>query len=179
MSSPQLVYIDASVLGYALLPHPSKNQSCVTKARAFFNDINIGKYLGIISTITELEFLGVAKRLITKAVNRPITKQEEQTAMNDLKQYTQQLGIGLDDSDVLSIDNLGNPNLVSGATIVIERSVPYFYQKRFEWKQMGGTDALTVNLAIRLNAQLLATFDRGFYGLRSSSIRPLIVQDAY
>lgn len=184
MSSPQLVYVDTSVLGFALLPHNKNSQHQVTyarRARAFLHDINIGRYRGIISTLTELEYLGAAKRLITMDANRPITKQEEDTAMKDLKKYTIQLGIGLGDSDVLAIDNLGNPNLVSNSKSIMVSSIPYYHPhgKDPGWKQIGGTDALTVNIAIQLNAQLIATFDRGFAGLNNPSIKPLIVQDRY
>jgi hypothetical protein len=40
-------------------------------------------------------------------------------------------------------------------------------------------DALMINLAITIRADLFATFDMGFKGFRDSSIAPLIISETY
>lgn len=182
MSNNTLVYIDASVLVYGLLPASSSRQKGVQKAREFFLDIERGKYQGIISTLTEIEYLGCAKRAITRSRNRQITPKEEQVVKDDLGNFLNNLGIGLSDSDLLITDAKRNPTLFSSTFSVMNTSRPYFdcqAQKEHRWKNIGGTDALMVILATRLNAQFIATFDRGLMSIDSSQIKPLIISDAY
>jgi predicted nucleic acid-binding protein len=179
LSNIPLVYIDASVLAYAILPHDDNKEPSVRKARKFLKDIEVGKYRGIISTITEIEYVGAAKRLISKASNRKITLHEQSTAIKDFEEYTEQLGIGIGDSDSLAINGVASSDLFSDAKTMINNSFPYFHMHAGTWKNIGGTDALTVSLAIRLNAELFATFDRGFYGLNSPALKPLIIPDEY
>jgi predicted nucleic acid-binding protein len=179
LSNPPLVYIDASVFGYRLLPHDNNKLRSIQKSKGFFEDIEKTKYNGIISTVTELEYIGMVKRLISKQRKRQITDQEEQTALNDFELFTEQLGIGLTDSDDLAVDLFGISNIFSNSKTIIKRSHPYFHQQAGTWKNIGGTDALTISLAIRSNAQYFATFDRGFKGLNNLSITPLIIPDRY
>jgi hypothetical protein len=177
--NPPLVYIDTSVFGFRLLPHDTEKLHSVQKSKGFFEDIETGKYSGIISTITELEYTGMAKRLISRQRKNRITPGEEQIVMDDFKQFTEQLGIGVANSDELAVELSGNSNLFCKSKAIIKRSYPWFHQQAGLWKNIGGTDALTVRFAILLNAQYFATFDRGFNGLNDSLITPLVISDIY
>jgi hypothetical protein len=125
------------------------------------------------------EFLALAKRLISRTANRQITHNEELTVVNDFTMFSEPLGIALYNSDLLIVNGFGNSSLFSNAKGVIETSCLYFDQQPSLWKIIGGTDALTVSLAILVNANLIATFDRGFKGLNNPSIAPLIIPEVY
>jgi hypothetical protein len=48
-----------------------------------------------------------------------------------------------------------------------------------QWKMIKSVDSLAITIAIRTGADLFATFDEGFRGLKSSHIIPFIVSDMY
>jgi hypothetical protein len=119
----------------------------------------------------------VAKRLISQNNKNQISLNEEQVAMGDLISLIQTLGIGLVDADQITTDIFGRPKIFSAAGDIVRVSVPFYGKDN--WKMIKSVDSLTITIAILIGANLFATFDEGFKGLRNQHITPLIIQDAY
>jgi hypothetical protein len=99
--------------------------------------------------------------------------------VDDFTQFTQRLGIGLSDSDLIAIDDSSSVGIFKIADVTMQSSIPFYYSKRDQWKIIGGADAILINLAIRSGANMFATFDRGFKGLQNTNILPLIIPEVY
>jgi hypothetical protein len=162
-----------------LLRDPKYQGMLLNKATSFFNDIQSGKYLGIISKFTETEYRSVVKKVISSLNSQSITSIEEKTALDDFEQFTQRLGIGLTNSDLIAIEDSSNIGIFEIADVTMQSSIPFYHSKRKEWKIIGGADAILINLAIRSGATMFATFDRGFKGLQNTNISPLIIPEVY
>ena len=184
MSSTQLVYVDTNVFSTYLLPYPNpkSKQLLVQQAtKQFFLDIENGKYLGIISTLTEIEYRGIAKKLISQRKNRSVSSLEEQSAMRDFNLFVEKLGIGLINSDRIALDNAsGKYNIFESTEQVVKASNPIHvnYESKL-WKMIRSIDALMLNMAVRARATLFATLDTGFRGINNTFITPLIIPDVY
>lgn len=177
MSGNQLVYIDTNVFAIILLPHPLSQDAYIKQANEFMGDIENGKYTGITSTLTEMEYRGVAKRRISDKKKGEISHLEEEFSMGDFNRLIYEMGIGLIDADIIAPDISGELKLFRNSDNTIQKSRPVHVNG--QWKMIRSMDALMVNLAIRARANLFATFDRGFRGLGDSSITPLIISEAY
>jgi predicted nucleic acid-binding protein len=81
MASQQTVYIDTHVFAYVLLRDPQYKGMLADKATRFFNDIQSGKYLGIISTFTETEYRSVVKKVISSL--RQSKKKQQWTILHN------------------------------------------------------------------------------------------------
>jgi len=183
VSTVSLVYIDVMAFVYRLIPNPKyKQMEYFQNTINFFEDIETGKYQGVISTFTEIEYRGLVKKIISHITRNKITPQQEELIMKDFEQFIMDLVIDVNDADLLTTDSLGNSNLFKSTSNIMEESDPYFHKQAKEndqWKNIGGADALALNLAIRCGAQRFATFDRGFKGVNNPSISPLIIQEEY
>jgi hypothetical protein len=128
VSNIQLVYVDTNVFSIHLLPYPSSKpkQLLIQQAtKQFFLDIENRKYLGIISTLTEIEYRGVVKKLISQRKNRSVSSLEEKRAMCDFNLFVEKLGIGLIDSDRIALDNAsGKYNIFKSTEQVVKTSNP-------------------------------------------------------
>jgi predicted nucleic acid-binding protein len=102
VSSRQLVYVDTNIFAILLLPHPQSKDQYVKQAKKFIEDIEGGKYTGITSTLTEMEYRGVAKRIISEKKKGQVSLQEEESAMDDFSHFIHQLGMGLIDADIIA-----------------------------------------------------------------------------
>jgi len=174
------VYIDTHVLAYRLLT--SYNAGLQSKSVKFFKDIETGKYRGIVSTLTRLEYRGVVKKVLSNYCNRAISAYEEQVALDDFDEFLENMGIGLVDADLLSRDSSGMiSDIIQKSEDILIPASPIYNPRAMKcpWTAMGGADALITNLAIRCDADYLATFDRGFKGLNSPYISTIIVPEVY
>lgn len=182
ISTPNLVYIDTHVFAYRLLSYAYSNKpkisNMIIQAGKFFQDIQNGKYQAIISTFTETEYRSVVKKVISKYMKRSITPQEEIEAINDFHVFNTTMEIGLSDSDIIAYNNdINRYDIFSEVEQTIQNNVePYYHD---EWRVIGGADAILLNLALRSGANMIATFDIGFKGLRHPSIQVLIISDIY
>ena len=176
----EVVYIDANVFAYRLLKDPNYD-NFLNLSTSFFDDIDTGKYRGVTSTYTKIEYIGILKKVISYIRQSYITPIEEQIALDDFQQFVDGLEISLTDADALACDGL-NSTLFHLTSETLRSTKPYFHKKateRRQWMNMGGADALQINLAMRSGANRFATFDRGFKGLNNPSIIPLIIQEEY
>lgn len=176
MSSGLRTYIDTNVFVYMLIPDPAYSGEYLRKSKKFFQDITLGLYEGIISTYTETEYKGVVKKVISEINKCHITPKEENLALTDFRNLIATAGIGITDSDSL-LKNSIKMDIFQAADLIVDSSGPIHHANH--WKNIGGSDAIIVDLAIRSGASRLATFDRGFKGLNSSLIKPIIVQECY
>ena len=176
----EVVYIDTMVFAYRLLPNPNYG-NLASQSSSFFDDVDAGKYQGITSTFTITEYQGIVKRVISFLKKREINPSEERTALDDFQTFIGGLDINLNDADGLVYR--GETSTLFYATgQTLSTTKPYFRSEapeRREWKNVGAADALQVVLATRSGARRFATFDRGFVGLNSPSITPLIIQEEY
>jgi predicted nucleic acid-binding protein len=178
-SQQQLVYIDTNVFAILLLTHPNSQDPCVKQATNFIQDIVNGKYIGITSTLTtEIEFRAVAKRKISEKKERQVSIQEEQTAMQNLNNFIATRGIGLVNADVIAPDAYGRLRIFAAAGDTVRMSKPIPANKG-KWKMIRSVDCLMINIAIRIGAELFATFDGGFREWINPRITPLIISDVY
>jgi predicted nucleic acid-binding protein len=178
--SSQLVYIDTNVFAILLLPHPQSQDPCVKQAYRFIEDIESGKYTGITSSLTEMEYRGVVKRRLSEKKGCQVSTQEEDAAMYDFSNFIQELGIGVMDADIVALDRSANTvqlRLFTLSANTVQNSSPCYINN--QWKMIRSVDALTINIAVKTKADLFATFDRGFKGLSNSFITPLIISEVY
>ncbi len=171
-----MVYIDANVFAYRLLPGYSNQQ--VRQATDFFLDIEIGQFQGTLSSFTEQEFRGVAKKMISKAKSQSISPQEEQTAMQDLEEFINRLGLIRTDSDQLN-HHPNMQNIFAESNQMLIPAQPKLRQPKNEWRAIGASDAILISLAIRSGADHIATFDFGFKGMVNSTISLLYIPEEY
>jgi predicted nucleic acid-binding protein len=177
---PEVVYIDTMVFAFRLLPNPNYGKSA-NQSTSFFDDLDAGRYRGITSTFTRIEYSGIVKRVVSYLKKREASPIEEQIALNDFQQFVDGLQIDLSDADTLAYHNLKS-TLFYATAETLRTTKPFFHKEaseRHQWKNIGGADALQINLAIRSGAKRFATFDRGFKGLNNPSITPLIIQEEY
>jgi predicted nucleic acid-binding protein len=183
VSGTSRVYIDANVFAYRLISHPSYLGWLFQKSDKFFQDIISSKYEGVISNWTELEYRGLIKKVLSDIKKGALTQLEESTAMNDFTHFLAQLGIGIMDSDILSINSSQQADLFKSTTSIIGNSIPIYRSNsnpnQNPWRSIGGADGLMVNLAIRSGASYLATFDRAFAGLNNPNLKTIMVPDVY
>jgi hypothetical protein len=99
------------VFAYRLLANP--NYGILKKqSMSFFDDIDDGIYVGITSTFTEIEYIGIIKKVISYLKKRPLTPKEEQDALDDFQDLINGLGIHLRSADELSSeDNIKSTNV--------------------------------------------------------------------
>jgi len=186
MSSPALVYIDTMLFVYELIKNPNRSDNVAnlaSKANKFFQDIVNGIYEGVTTTFTELEYKGVVKRALSNISKSSLTKNQELDAASAFRSFIRQTGIMLMDADILSIASVGRVDLFSSTYPIIDKSNPHYDPHgptdSNPWRSIGGSDGITVNLAIRTNAKFIATSDEAFRQLNNSSLQPLLIQDSY
>jgi predicted nucleic acid-binding protein len=178
MSQIPLVYVDTNIFTAYLISNPQSRFEQSEQAERFFNDIQQGKYSGITSTITQLEFLGNAKRIISQLRKKPIQPFEETISMSTFDSFLDQVGIGFVDVDILLYDP---PLRIFSNCLRIVRGADPVSLRPFsnDWKMIKSVDSISLHVAIQCKAKLFATFDRGFSGLRNQPILPFIISEQY
>ena len=140
----------------------------------FFEDIENGKYIGIVTTFTISEYLAVIRGLLCKKRNKKITSLEIMTAKTKLEQFINQMGIVLYDSD-----NLATKHAVfADCENMIESDEPALGRHDRKWHYLKGADALHLAFARSVNAEAIATFDEDFRGA-CGTVSPLIISEVY
>ena len=90
----------------------------------------------------------------------------------------QQWKLDLSDADFMAYNNnINRYDIFSEVDQTIQNNVePYYHDK---WRVIGGADAILLNLALRSGANMIATFDMGFKGLKHPFIQALVIPDIY
>ncbi|MEM2882468.1 MAG: type II toxin-antitoxin system VapC family toxin [Candidatus Bathyarchaeia archaeon] len=168
------VYIDTMVFIYQLGPQTPLSE----KARAFFRDVEGGKYIGVTSSFTVAELIAVYKELLCRARGTQIISP---TDMLEIKRrmdvFLNKMGIVLYDADELATV-LGKSTIFADCERILEEAMPIRGSRDGRIRVIGGADALHIAMAIRANAELFGTFDEGFKG-SGSWLPPLLLSEAY
>jgi predicted nucleic acid-binding protein len=161
------------VFVYHFLSSP-RNETLTSKSNSFLKDIEKGKYIGIITTFTIAEYLGVIKGVLCSKRNKQVSAGEIMAIKSKFEQFITQMGITLYDSDSLA----SKKPIFSECENVIERSTAFKGKHDRKWHHIRGADALHVAFALSVNAEAIATFDDDFRGV-DGAISPLMLFEAY
>jgi len=168
---------------FHLIRNPNKSAKWAFKASKFFQDVVNGIYEGVTTTFTELEYKGVVKRSLSNIHKMQVSPQQESAAALDFRNFIRNAGIMLLDADVLSIASISKVDLFSSTYSIMDNanpnSSPRYPNDQEPWRSIGGSDGITVNLAIRSKAKFIATCDLGYRNLNHSNLQPIIIQDNY
>lgn len=168
---PPKAYIDTMVFIYHFKKH-----ALTSKANNFFNDIEKGKYAGVTTTFTIAEYIGVIRKALTEARNRPPSSTDVSKLRKEIEKFISNMGIIYFDSDALVSPIYGK--LFSSTEKVVENAKPFKNPRTNRWFLVNGADALHVTLAVRAGAELYATFDDDFRGV-DNWIKPLMLFEVY
>ncbi len=176
MLGPATVYIDTNIFVHHLYPTPGdpKEVEVVRRTTMFFQDVENQKYRAVTTTFTLTEYKGAMKRVLSDQQARIATDQEVDQAIQTVESFIRNMGIELFKADDLI--KVGYSTLFADCDRIVEKSTPTLTTKG--WKSIGGADGLLAALADRCAAQLVATLDSGFKGLKGG-VSPLVLWDAY
>jgi len=167
---PPKAYIDTMVFIYHF-----KRHGLTSKADRFFKDIEKGAYAGVTTSFTITEYLGVMRKALTEARNRPLASNDVSRLRREIEKFISDMGIIYFDADTLISPIY---KLFSSTENIVENAQPFRSPRTNRWYLVNGADALHVVLATRAGADLFATFDDDFKGV-SSWIKPLMLFEVY
>jgi predicted nucleic acid-binding protein len=168
---PPKTYIDTMVFIYHFMKH-----GLSSKASKFFKDIEKGKYAGVTTSFTITEYLGVMRKALTEARNKPPTSTDISKLRKEIEEFISDMGIIYFDADTFVSPIYGR--LFSATENVVENARPFRNPRTNRWFLVNGADAMHVTLAVRAGADLYATFDDDFRGV-DSWIKPLMLFEVY
>lgn len=146
---------------------------------SFFKDIEDGNFIGVISTFSIMEYIGVVKSLVSKKLGRKISIAETEALKESFLDFIRKMGILLYNSDDLTINSYSTScSLFSDCENLIESADPTLGSVDRKWHSLKGADALHIILAIRSNATHFATFDDDFRGVKDA-IKMVMVREEY
>lgn len=145
-----------------------------SKAESFFKDIEKGKYIGIISTFTVAEYIGVIRKTLCDKRDRQVTEREILIMKQKIEEFILKMGITLYDADSLA----SRMALFSECERIVEDSDAFKGKRDRKWHCVKGADALHVAFALSVNAESIATFDDDFRGA-SNFINPIMLSEVY
>ena len=167
-------YIDTMIFIY----YTSSSNELGRKSNAFLQDIENGKYIGVVATNTIAEYLAVVKKIRFKRTRKQLSSGDIDKILSDLEMLIQDLGIAVYDADELVINNFGKSTLFSEVEDLI-RSMPCNIGIRDnKVHTLCGADAMSIVFATHIGADLFATFDDDFRNVKNK-IKPLMVWEEY
>lgn len=168
------VYIDTMVFVYFLA---STGGFLYSRATRFMQAMQNQKFIGVMSTFTMTEFVGVMKEILAEVFKRPPTQQEMAKSIKQLDTVIDSYGITLYDADQLAV--LQPSTMFREADSIVLTTDPHLGTLDKEWHSLGGADAINVDLAQRCGAQFIATFDQGFSCLKTTTVKPLVIPQVF
>lgn len=171
VTTPPKAYIDTMVFIYHFMSHRLSS-----KANGFFEDIQKGKYAGVATSFTITEYLGVMRKALTEARNKPPTSADISRLRKEIEKFISDMGIIYFDADKLVTPIYGR--LFSSAENIVENATPFKNPRTNRWYLVNGADAMHVTLAVRAGVDVYATFDDDFRGV-DSWVKPLMLFEEY
>lgn len=150
----------------------SANHNLNSKVTLFFDDIENARYVGVTSSFTKSEFLGVAKQILAEQNNQDPSNSDMGTVENNFDAFVTQLGIEMNDAD-----SLYDSQLFSNCYAIIKNSNAVRGTDG-KWRVIGGADSILLYLAEKTNSSKIATNDDGFKG-NNTSVQPLMIREVY
>jgi predicted nucleic acid-binding protein len=148
------------------------------KSNAFLQDIENGKYIGIVATNTITEYLAVTKRILFQKNHRQLSLNDISKILGELERLINHLGIAVYDSDDLVVNSFGKSTLFSEIENLIRNYPCRIGARDQKAHSLCGADAMSVVFATRIGVNLYATFDEDFKDLKNG-INPLMVWEKY
>lgn len=168
------VYIDTMAFVYKLV---NTRHRYFPQANAFFRDIELGKFVGVISTFELAEFQSAIKSILSQRRNAEMPQGDVDKEMGRLNDFIDKMGIKLYNADVV----LDTRPLVAffRAEQLIGAAKSIKGTWRPDWHTIGGADATHLTIAETIGVESYATFDQGFKGVNGTSVKMLILSEAY
>lgn len=164
------VYIDTMVFLNHLF---NKEHPLHSISARFFLDIENQKYVGITSSFTRSEYLGVIKQLMAEGGDILSDQSKVNNTLKIFDEFIDEMGIEYYDSDELA----STGNLFSDSSDRISTSVPIRGRDK-TWRALNGADSLLLIFAERTGSNSIATNDDGFKGT-TSFVKPLVLREIY
>lgn len=130
--------------------------------------------MGVISTFTIAEYIGVIRYLLSTKRDRQVTSIEISKMKEKIESFIAKMGITLFDADTLA----QKMTLFSECERIVENSTSYKGKGDRKWHCVRGADALHIALALSMSAESIATFDKDFKGA-GGVINPLMLPEVY
>ncbi len=174
-------YIDTMLFVYHLARPKSDRMHRLSLQ--FFLDIENGKYEGVITSFTQIEYIAVMKELLSQRIGASPTFAQLNSLRREFESFIDNEGIEVLDSDDLST-SVGRCEIFKWSGQVVDACGTIRGSRDHKWRTINGADAIHAVFANRADADLLATFDEGFKLIRSLAasgwkLRPLIIQEEY
>lgn len=149
------------------------------KALKFFQDIKDGQVMGIVTTFTLIEFIGVMKNISSENKKINPSKSDISRWETNFETFIGALGITLYDADNLLIaQGSSNCTFFQDCSQIINDSDAILGKGDKKWHVLKGADSIHVLFAERLNADLIVTNDDDFKGIKTR-VKPCILMEAY
>lgn len=163
------IYIDTMIFVKFLYNTSHKLHPICKK---FFHEIQDGKFIGVTSSITRIEYIAVLKKLLAEK-DEKIIDNEIKKELTRFDKFIEDLGIEYYDSDDLT----KSINIFSICFQRVMSSKP-FQGKDNQWRGLGCADSIVLIMAERSSSKYIATNDDGFRQIKSS-VLPCIIKDKY
>jgi|SRR5208337_1286183 len=174
-SEPKVkVYIDTMAFVYKLV---NTRHRYFSQANAFFRDIEQGKFVGVISTFELAEFQSAIKSILSKLKNTETPQGDVDKEMGRLNDFIGKMGIKLYNADVVLDTHPLVAFFRAEQLIGAAKSIKGTWSP--DWHTIGGADAIHLVIAETVGVESYATFDQGFKGINGTSIKMLILSEAY
>jgi len=166
LTSQNRIYLDTSVFIFALdgigLGHD--------KANKLLEDIAGGLARGVTSNFVKYEYRGHLKDSRATFGGTNASKAELDNLIQKLDELIDDYGI-----EEVSADYLLGDSWISDCEGIVDNSMPTSVRGG-EWETIRGADGIHALIAVRANAQQLATLDNAFKGLKCV-VQPLVLWD--
>ncbi len=129
-------------------------------------------FKGVTSTFTKFEYRGYLKEQRAEVAGRNATASELDAQIAKLDEMIDDFGI----EEVVADYEL-NQNWIPECETLVNDSQPTLTGSG--WKVLKGADAIHAAVAKRVNAQKIATLDKGFTGLSCTTVSPYVLWDVY
>jgi len=124
-----------------------------------------------------IEYKATFKKLFAEEYLRTPTQQEIEESVKVLEDFLSEMGIELYNADDVATES--PLRLFWRSEERINQATPTLGTWDKSWKMIGGGDSITIILAEKIDARILATFDQGFKAMNHPNIKPLIVSEEY
>ncbi len=148
-----------------------------SQATRFFRDVNNQKYKAVTTTFTRSEYISVLKAVLAETSGSPPSPTAMAMALDTFDRFVVSIGVEVQDSDRLV--GTGFAPLFSECENVCMSSDPIRGTRDGNWRTVGGADALLIIFAERSKADVFATFDQGYKGMKRPALRPLMLPEIY
>jgi len=166
------IFIDTNLFIFHLKRTATSNLS--DKIKKFFKDVEDGKFVGVCTTYTIIEYKAALKRILSEARRATVSQKEIDEEIEEFKNFLDEMGIELFDSEDLI---KANDMTFVKCDNVIDSTAPTF-TRAGRPRLVNASDVLLTVLAHYIGCDFLATHDLGFKGM-NWMVKPLLIGENY